>query len=286
MSDYIVIVDDNENDSNGAPSQLKPRRPRKSTAGERKIMHLWTDNEIYRLIACVEQQRRLWDFDFPEYKLKKLDGWRIVVNELGIDGVDITEAKVKWSSLRTTYMGNLSKLRRSKQVGESHTVTWKFFEAMMFLEDNNNAQHSTSPLPLESDAINHSMVEEFSLPSPPSAFEYVVGNQRKRSRSITPTPSPPSAFEYAVGNQCKRSRSITPTTFPSPSPSPTPSAGSFNSQAISVVNSAVASLHSCDTNSTFCDNLLAELRTLSDTKARTLRYKISRLMMDFMEASQ
>lgn len=45
----------------------------------------------------------------------------------------------------------------------------------------------------------------------------------------------------------------------------------------------MAALHSSDTNSAFCDHLLAELRTLSDGRSRELRYKISRLMMDFME---
>lgn len=142
--DFSIIVDDE--DISIAPSQIKPQRQRKSTAGDRKIQHIWSDDEINHLIASVEQHRGLWDFASPDYKLTRRDEWQGIVDELQVNGVDVNEAKVKWSSLRTTFMVNLAKLRKKKSgqgANESHTVTWKFFKSMLFLE-NNNLMHSTT----------------------------------------------------------------------------------------------------------------------------------------------
>lgn len=52
---------------------------------------------------------------------------------------------------------------------------------------------------------------------------------------------------------------------------------------MAILNSAVTALNSADTNSTFCDHLLAELRTLPVDKARFLRHKLGRHVIDFME---
>lgn len=128
-------------------SQSKPNRQRKSTAGTRKVTYSWSEEEIFRLISSVEQHRGLWDVSAAEYKLSKLDAWRIVADELAINGVDSTEAKMKWLSLRTTFMTNLAALRKKKSgqgANESHNVSWKFFKSMMFLEANNLEQSTSS----------------------------------------------------------------------------------------------------------------------------------------------
>lgn len=147
MFDDLVHEHDDSTSNIGPSSQSKPRgQQRKSTAGARKINHAWVDDEINRLISSVEQHRGLWDIASAEYKLPKLDGWRSVVDELGIDGVDVHEAKAKWLQLRTTFMVNLAKLRKTKSgqgADESKAVAWKFFKPLMFLEAN-NVQHSTS----------------------------------------------------------------------------------------------------------------------------------------------
>lgn len=66
-------------------------------------------------------------------------------------------------------------------------------------------------------------------------------------------------------------------------PSSSSSGGSCSTSTMAILNNAVTVLNSADTNSTFCDHLLAELRTLPVDKARFLRYKLGRYVLDFME---
>lgn len=55
---------------------------------------------------------------------------------------------------------------------------------------------------------------------------------------------------------------------------------------MTMLNSAVAALHSADPNSTLCAHLLAELQALSEDNARALRFKLLRTMNDYLEICQ
>lgn len=140
------------NDKDFVPSCAKTKtRNRKSTAGERKIQHEWKHEEIVSLIAAVEKRRGLWDVGSDEYKLSKLDGWREVCDEIGL-GIDSKEAKLKWSSLRVTFKVNLANYRKKKSgqgADDSITVTWRYFQQMLFLEANDVSQSTESTSTME-----------------------------------------------------------------------------------------------------------------------------------------
>lgn len=95
------------------PRQSYIRLIRKSESGSRIVQHNWTTDEIISLITAVEKRPRLWDAGSAEYKLGRLDFWREVVDEIGLD-VTVDEAKSKWGCLRVTFKANLTKLRNKK----------------------------------------------------------------------------------------------------------------------------------------------------------------------------
>lgn len=145
---------DNDNEENDPSFHLtrssnKKQDPKNTTKPKqksyrKKVERQWTDDEISKLIDAVQLRRALWDFSDPKYRFGKDVVWQEVADALS---ADMNECKAKWTNLRISFNNCLTKYRKRKSgqgTDESYTVTWKFFDTMMFLEASKVSQSTSS----------------------------------------------------------------------------------------------------------------------------------------------
>lgn len=108
----------------------------------------WSDEEIHLLLKEVESRRKLWDAGSELYKMPKDSEWDSVADAINTSPND---CKGKWANLRITFNNNMEKYRKKKsgQGAEPVAITWKYFKAMMFLENNKVRQTTKSTTSME-----------------------------------------------------------------------------------------------------------------------------------------
>lgn len=134
------------NDSAAKKSKARP----KQKSYKKKVERKWSDEDINKLIKEIETRPVLWNAGLPEYKLSKEIVWQEVADAIP---AELNDCKGKWGNLRTTFNTNLAKLRQRKSgqgADETATISWKFFNAMMFMETTriNQSTSSTSSMEL------------------------------------------------------------------------------------------------------------------------------------------
>ncbi|XP_022189219.2 uncharacterized protein LOC111047708 [Nilaparvata lugens] len=88
----------------------------------------WSDELTIKFLGLYKQNTCLWDQFSPFYKIKTARDSALaeIVSSMNVEGFGVTEAKLKIKSLRSTYLGEVSKIEKSeKSAGSDVTNTYK-----------------------------------------------------------------------------------------------------------------------------------------------------------------
>lgn len=138
-SEDIFASDDNLLDEDYTPVTKKATNARKvskvpKSSKKAKVVGEWTDDEVFKLIACVEVRPPLWNAGNMKYKnrIERTKLW----NEISETEFDTkyngNELLARWSNVRMQYRSYLSKKTKSGQEAEP-PINWKFFSSMSFV---------------------------------------------------------------------------------------------------------------------------------------------------------
>lgn len=146
----IVIVqmsDDDVFDENEFESQPTPSSKRASKRKKPKVSVDWNDENMNKLIACVEVHECLWNASNPDYKNKNIRNnlWR----EMAENNFDSTfgadDLLAKWTNMRIQFKSYAAKKKQTKSgQGVENKVAWKFYNSMMFIEKAEESQTARS----------------------------------------------------------------------------------------------------------------------------------------------
>ncbi|KAJ6632855.1 hypothetical protein Bhyg_16428 [Pseudolycoriella hygida] len=114
------------------PTQPKKRNPKPKVCSE------WTNAQIFKLISCVKCTPPLWNAKQKRYRQVL---WKDLSKNAFEGKFTDNELIAKWANLRIQYRSN--KKLKSNQ-GSTDLVTWKFFDAMSFVDHTENKQSSNS----------------------------------------------------------------------------------------------------------------------------------------------
>lgn len=137
IDDFPSIHDD-ENDTDYSLSpplakkimHSKPRRlTKKPKAGAN-----WTDEDVFKLIACVEMRPALWNAGDAKYKnrVERTRLWNEISEYEFNCKFDGSQLLGKWSNIRIQYRSYANKKTKIGQVSEA-PVNWKFFSTLEFV---------------------------------------------------------------------------------------------------------------------------------------------------------
>lgn len=112
-----------------------------------KVCSVWSEQDIFKLISCVECMPMLWNAQDEKYrnKTERQSAWKHI-SETDFDGkFKESEIMAKWSNIRIQYRSYFAKYRKTKSgQGASEQVKWKFYEAMDFVGRAEEEQTSTT----------------------------------------------------------------------------------------------------------------------------------------------
>lgn len=94
----------------------------------------WNDKETVRFVELYRDHECLWDVTKLSYRTKsvRLEALENIVNEMGLKGFTVGDARQKVKSLRNTYSQELQKIENSMKSGSEnlYTPTLKWFNIM------------------------------------------------------------------------------------------------------------------------------------------------------------
>lgn len=153
---------DNDSDSDGSPLS---HQPRKQKTRIRKVNIEWEDDQVYTLIAAVEQRPLLWDARHEGYRKQanRDAAWREISTDIFDDAISPDQLLIKWGNLRVQYNMCESKRKKGARRGKAFVVGWKYFNALNFIGTAD---------PSRSTATNSSLVSTY--------VEFIVDSIRKR----------------------------------------------------------------------------------------------------------
>lgn len=109
-----------------AKGKKKPKKP--------KVVSEWSDNNVYKLIACVQEYPALWDARDSQYRNKheRTKLWdRMSENDFQSKFAG-TELLAKWSNIRIQFRSYANKKTISGDAA-APPINWKFFSALQFI---------------------------------------------------------------------------------------------------------------------------------------------------------
>lgn len=101
-----------------------------------KVLSDWSDNEMFKLISCVECVPMLWNARDLKYrnKIERQSAWKQMSENEFDKKFNDNELMAKWSNMRIQYRSYFAKYRKSKSgQGASESAKWKFYDAMDFV---------------------------------------------------------------------------------------------------------------------------------------------------------
>lgn len=132
-------LDDNfdEDPTYGTKSAAKKKQPQsKKRQTKPKVSSDWSDDDIFKLITCVELVPMLWNAKDEKYrnKFERQSAWKHM-SEVDFEGkFSDSELLAKWSNIRIQYRSYYSKYQKTKSGQETdEPVKWKFYEAIDFV---------------------------------------------------------------------------------------------------------------------------------------------------------
>lgn len=136
----LLYFDDNELINDDAllntPKSITSSAPKQARKQAARREHNWTDDEVMKLIGCVEQKRAIWDFGTAGYSKTPIRdaAWREIAPEFG-EHINVVQMQTKWQHLRNQYRKEDTKMKMTKSghATSSRQVKWRFFEAMAFV---------------------------------------------------------------------------------------------------------------------------------------------------------
>lgn len=136
MSDYEYLDDDvwNEDDTQTPGTSRKAGKTVKKRQVKPKVTAEWSDNDIFKLISCVEVLPMLWNASNEKYrnKIERQSAWKNM-SELDFESrFTGEELLAKWNNIRIQYRSYLSKKTKSGQAAQDH-IKWKFYPVMEFV---------------------------------------------------------------------------------------------------------------------------------------------------------
>lgn len=138
--------DNDEKDSDYKPSRSVQKRPRTAKATKKSKNGVeWTDDEVFKLITCVESRPALWNPGDGKYKnrVERTKLWNEISENEFVSKYDGSQLLNKWSNVRIQYRSYASKKTKSGQEAEA-PINWKFFSSMAFVGRTEAEQTSTT----------------------------------------------------------------------------------------------------------------------------------------------
>lgn len=140
-------MQDNQDDFDGDSTQGKITTQPKKRQVKRKVSSDWSDDEMFKLISCVECLPMLWNAKDEKYRnrIERQSAWK-QMSEADFDNkFTVDEIMAKWSNMRIQYRSYFAKYRKNKSgQGANEPVKWKFYGAMDFVGQAEEEQTSTT----------------------------------------------------------------------------------------------------------------------------------------------
>lgn len=137
------VEDDKSQDADYTPNSkkiigkrnAKTSKPAKSSTKKPKVATDWTDEEVFKLIACVELQPPLWNAGDAKYKnrIERNKIWNEMSENEFESKFDAEQLLAKWTNVRIQYRSYAAKKTKSGQEAEAPAINWKFFSSMAFV---------------------------------------------------------------------------------------------------------------------------------------------------------
>ncbi|XP_058985707.1 uncharacterized protein LOC131805936 [Musca domestica] len=223
--------------------------PQKKSRGKPKVAKEWAEEDIFKLIALVEEQSCLWNAGCDGYhnKILRDNAWRHISEQFD-DKYTPADLTAKWTNLRIQYRGYAARSKTKSGQGAIEPPKWRFFNVMKFVGRNEEAQTQ--------DTISNILIE---IDSESNSFDVCA------SPSL-PTPPPTST----------------------PRRLQAPTVQSATTQIAETMREAVAAMkernqNSLDPNTSFANYLLSELKTLSDSGSASVRNKVTLFFLQCLE---
>lgn len=110
-----MIEDESVSDAPDDADYSPQTKRRKRVQNRAKISHVWTHEEIVKLISEVEVRPCIWNAANKEYKnrFKRDTAWQEVLSEIG-EKYPIDELMSKWQNLRTQFRNSVTSAKKIK----------------------------------------------------------------------------------------------------------------------------------------------------------------------------
>ncbi|XP_030387515.1 uncharacterized protein LOC115634098 [Scaptodrosophila lebanonensis] len=215
---------------------------------KQKLSKGWSDANTIKLISLVETHPVLWNARNKEYsnKMARNRAWESIAGQF-YETFEVEDLRTKWTNLRIQYRKNASRSRTSP---EKVIQKWKFFDYMFFVGPVEVEDAKRNEAARRSEIASQFLFEECNETADAECFSESSSSQLRVS---TPRPAPTSTTQSAL---------------------------------IASVQEAVAAIcaqKEDDENTAFTKFILSVLRAMPDRKAKLLRNRLQRTMLDFDE---
>lgn len=144
---YVPDSDDLSLDDDFVLTQSKKTKATKRRQVKPKVSSEWSDEEMFKLIECVEGYPMLWNAKDIKYrnKVDRQSAWKEMESNVFDGKFSAGEIMAKWSNMRIQYRSYDAKIRKTKSgQGAVEQVRWKFFNAMDFVGRAEASQTATT----------------------------------------------------------------------------------------------------------------------------------------------
>lgn len=108
-----------------------------------KVVVGWTEENVLKLIACVELEECLWNAGNPEYKnkIKRMGIWRQISDQEFDGAYTADDLLAKWTNIRIQFKTQATKKKATKSGQATEAKRdWKYYQAMKFVEQAEDEQ--------------------------------------------------------------------------------------------------------------------------------------------------
>lgn len=120
---------ESERDCNEDEGHVKKKKAQKP-----KVVSEWSENDVFKLIACVQEHPALWDARDSQYRNKQERAklWDEMSKNEFQSKYAGAELLAKWSNTRIQFRSYSNKKPKSGDAAPA-PVNWKYFSAMQFI---------------------------------------------------------------------------------------------------------------------------------------------------------
>lgn len=126
--------------------------PTKKRRVKPKVVKEWDEDEIFKLIAAVEDYPCIWNAGEEMYhnKSARENAWQ-TIGDIFNGKYDTSDMSAKWSNLRIQYRTAAARAKSKSGQGVVENPKWKYFSALSFVgrAEDEQTQATVSNLPLD-----------------------------------------------------------------------------------------------------------------------------------------